>query len=122
VRLHEYFQDYDHFYHVTDYCEGGELFDYMTNYGVFSEKLAAEIIRQILSAVVHCHENKIVHRDIKPENLLLEYNNRTFEEGNFVKIIDFGISVEHLDPNEKLKGRLGTAYYMAPEVLRGEYD
>jgi calcium-dependent protein kinase len=104
VKLHEYFQDYDHFYHVTDYCEGGELFDYMTNYGVFSEKLAAEIIRQILSAVVHCHENKIVHRDIKPENLLLEYNNRTFEEGNFVKIIDFGISVEHLDPNEKLKG------------------
>ena len=63
-----------------------------------------------------------MHRDLKPENLLLEYNNRTFEEGNVVKVIDFGTSVEYLDPNEKLKARLGTAYYIAPEVLRGEYD
>lgn len=45
VRLHEYFQDHDHFYLVTEYCEGGELFDQIINYGVFTEKLAAEIIR-----------------------------------------------------------------------------
>ena len=122
MRLHEYFQDHDHFYLVTEYCEGGELFDQIINYGVFTEKLAAEIIRQILSAVVYCHEHKIVHRDLKPENLLLEYNNRTFEEGNVVKVIDFGTSIEYLDPNEKLKARLGTACYIAPEVLRGEYD
>jgi calcium-dependent protein kinase len=63
-----------------------------------------------------------VHRDLKPENLLLEYSNKTFEEGNIVKVIDFGTSVEHTDPNEKLKARLGTAYYIAPEVLKGEYD
>ena len=34
--------------------------------------MAADIIKQILSAVVHCHEHNIVHRDLKPENLLLE--------------------------------------------------
>lgn len=37
-------------------------------------------------------------------------------------MIDFGTSVEHTDPNEMLKARLGTAYYIAPEVLKGEYD
>lgn len=122
VRLLEYYQDADYFYLVTEYCEGGELFDQIINCGVFTEKMAAEIIRQILSAVVYCHTNKIVHRDLKPENLLLEYSNKTFEEGNIVKVIDFGTSVEHLNPSEKLKARLGTAYYIAPEVLRGEYD
>jgi calcium-dependent protein kinase len=71
---------------------------------------------------VYCHESHIVHRDLKPENLLLEYSNKNFEEGNIVKVIDFGTSVEHTDPSEKLKARLGTAYYIAPEVLRGEYD
>ena len=121
VRLLEYYQDPDYFYLVTEYCEGGELFDQIINCGVFSEKLAAGIIRQILSAVVYCHDRHIVHRDLKPENLLLEYSNKTFEEGNIVKVIDFGTSIEY-NPTEKLKAKLGTAYYIAPEVLRGEYD
>lgn len=122
VRLLEYYQDADHFYLVTEFCEGGELFDQIINCGVFTENMAAEIIRQILSAVVYCHSHRIVHRDLKPENLLLECSNKTFDEGNIVKVIDFGTSVEHLNPGEKLKARLGTAYYIAPEVLRGEYD
>ena len=82
--------------------------------------MAAEIIRQILSAVVYCHAHRIVHRDLKPENLLLEYANRSFEQGNIVKVIDFGTSVEYT--GGKLNARLGTAYYIAPEVLRGDYD
>jgi len=121
VRLLEFYQDADYFYLVTEFCEGGELFDQIINCGVFTENMAAEIIRQILSAVVYCHAHRIVHRDLKPENLLLEYANRSFEQGNIVKVIDFGTSVEHV-VGEKLKARLGTAYYIAPEVLRGEYD
>jgi calcium-dependent protein kinase len=56
---------------------------------------------------------------LKPENLLLESKN--ISNGMNVKVIDFGTSVEY-NPNEKLNARLGTAYYIAPEVLKGEYD
>jgi serine/threonine protein kinase len=45
VKLLEYYQDTDHFYLVTEFCEGGELFDQIINMGVFTENLAAEIIR-----------------------------------------------------------------------------
>eukprot|EP00347_Sterkiella_histriomuscorum_P009461 403341129 len=104
----------------TGFCDGGELFDQITQCGNFSENMAADIIRQVLSAVVYCHQHNIVHRDLKPENLLLEFK-RTPEEGNNVKVIDFGTSIEY-SPEQKLRARLGTAYYIAPEVLRGEYD
>jgi calcium-dependent protein kinase len=101
-------------------CEGGELFDHITQCGNFTESMAAEIMRQVLSAVVYCHEHRIVHRDLKPENLLLEFK-RPFEKGNNLKVIDFGTSIEY-NPHQKLRARLGTAYYIAPEVLIGEYD
>jgi len=52
----------------------------------FSEKKAAELTKQILSAVVYCHQNNIVHRDLKPENILFE-NNR---HNSNLKVIDFG--------------------------------
>jgi calcium-dependent protein kinase len=62
--------------------------------------MAADIIKQILSAVGYCHEHHIVHRDLKPENLLLESKNK-IEEGITVKVIDFGTSVEY-NPEERL--------------------
>ena len=61
-----------------------------------------------------------MHRDLKPENLLIESNN-SIDEGFVVKVIDFGTSVEY-NPEQKLNARLGTPYYIAPEVLKGEYD
>ncbi|CDW79639.1 protein kinase domain containing protein [Stylonychia lemnae] len=120
VKLLEFYQDDDYFYVVTEFCDGGELFDQITQCGNYSENMAADIIRQVLSAVVYCHQHNIVHRDLKPENLLLEFKRQPNEDNN-VKVIDFGTSIEY-NPNQKLRARLGTAYYIAPEVLKGEYD
>ena len=56
----------DTFFRVT----GGELFDRIVEKGSYSEKDAADLIKQVLSAVAYMHEEGVVHRDLKPENLL----------------------------------------------------
>ena len=72
VKLYELFQDDENYYLITEYCSGGELFDRIKSMSNFSEKIAADYLKQILSAVVYCHSKKIVHRDLKPENLIFD--------------------------------------------------
>ena len=55
LRLHEVFEDKKQIYLVTEYCNGGELFDEIIARGRFEEKDAAQIIRQVLSAIGYCH-------------------------------------------------------------------
>ena len=68
--------------------DGGELFEKIKTLNTFSEKMAADYMKQILSSIVYCHEKKIVHRDLKPENLLLE----NISSNANLKVIDFGTS------------------------------
>ena len=74
VKLYELFQDEENYYLITEYCSGGELFDRIKSMNYFSEKLAAEYMKQILGAVLYCHSKNIVHRDLKPENLIFDSN------------------------------------------------
>ena len=105
------------FYLITEYIDGGELFDKISKVKQFNENDAANIMRQLLSAVVYCHNRKIVHRDLKPENLLLESSSRY----DSIKVIDFGTSIV-FDPSTKMRHKYGTPYYIAPEVLSRMYD
>ncbi|CAD8073319.1 unnamed protein product [Paramecium sonneborni] len=117
VKLHELFQDAKNYYLVTEYLEGGELFQKITDMKHFTEKMAADIMKQILAGVVHCHEKKVVHRDLKPENILFENK----KPNSNLKIIDFGTS-RKMENNQNLTKRLGTPYYIAPEVLKRNYN
>ena len=49
-----------------DICEGGDLFETIKNSNIFSERTAAKMMKQILSAVVYLHNNGFVHRDLNP--------------------------------------------------------
>ncbi len=98
-------------------CYGGELFDKISEEQCFSERDAAHILRQVLSAINYCHTRKIVHRDLKPENLLLDKDT----ENPKIKIIDFGTS-QMFDPDKKMSQKFGTPYYIAPEVLKKSYN
>lgn len=62
MKIMEFYQDEDYFYIVTEYFNGGELFEKITNEKHFSERKAAKAIRQIVSAVNYCHQHQIVHR------------------------------------------------------------
>ncbi len=104
-------------------CNGGELFDIIIDHikkkRMFTEKNAAIIFQQIITAISYCHSNGIVHRDLKPENIL--YTNEGNEINNNIKVIDFGLS-RNFQVKKKMTTKVGTSYYMAPEVINGQYN
>lgn len=99
-------------------CKGGELFKRLLAKGKYSERDASRIMRQILSAVADCHVHGIIHRDLKPENFL--YLDAT--EDSLLKVTDFGLSeFFSLQNNKPFNDIAGSAFYVAPEVLRRKY-
>uniref|UniRef100_T1IRI8 non-specific serine/threonine protein kinase n=1 Tax=Strigamia maritima TaxID=126957 RepID=T1IRI8_STRMM len=105
---------------VMECMEGGELFKFIQNRteGVFTERKAAEIIRDICKAVSHLHAMNIAHRDLKPENLLYTQQNNT----SILKLTDFGFAKKESLSNS-LQTPCYTPYFVAPEILgTGKYN
>ncbi|GAB2293926.1 CDPK- kinase 4 [Dionaea muscipula] len=118
LKFYEAFEDADNVYIVMELCEGGELLDrILSRGGRYTEEDAKSIVIQILTAVAFCHFQGIVHRDLKPENFLFT----TKEEDAAMKIIDFGLS-DFVRPDQRLNDVVGSAYYVAPEVLHRSYN
>lgn len=106
---------------VMELCKGGELFDQLTgqtgNKKGFAEIHGARMLQDMLSAILYLHNHGIVHRDLKLENFLFEDKGTNSP----LKLIDFGLS-KHFAEHEQMRQVVGSAYYTAPEVLRGAYD
>ena len=117
LKLFDVFESEEEFFLVMELVDGKELFDKIVERGQYSEKDAANIVRQIISAVEYLHERGIAHRDLKPENLL----SSGADEKELIKIADFGFSKDFTD--DKLQTSCGSPGYVAPEVLTSEsYD
>ncbi|KAA3460124.1 calcium-dependent protein kinase 3-like [Gossypium australe] len=101
---------------IMELCAGGELFDRIIAKGHYSEREAANLCRQIVTVVHNCHSMGVMHRDLKPENFLL----LSKDEDSPLKATDFGLSV-FFKPGDIFKDLVGSAYYVAPEVLRRRY-
>ncbi|CAI9292555.1 unnamed protein product [Lactuca saligna] len=101
---------------VMELCAGGELFDRIIAQGHYTEKAAATICRQIVNVVHVCHFMGVMHRDLKPENFLLSSK----DENSMLKATDFGLSV-FIEEGKVHRDIVGSAYYVAPEVLRRSY-
>ena len=97
-------------YIITEYCSGGELFEYIVNKRKLYEVEACRIFQQLISGLEYLHKQRIVHRDLKPENLL-------FDNRHNLKIADFGLSNEY---KGKLTTPCGSPCYAAPEMVTGK--
>lgn len=125
VKFYEVYQDEKFFHLVMEYCSGGELLKRIMDQKQLKEQEAASIMKKIFSATKYLHERGICHRDLKPENFLFSQKGKGAE----IKIIDFGLSKQYDVANSEadqafreLKTVVGTALYVAPEVLKGKYD
>ena len=123
IKLYDYFNTPNSFYLIMEKCNGGNLYfkilERINLEKMFDEKILSEVFKQIISAINYCHDEGVCHRDLKPENIC--FLNLGNMENNTVKIIDFGFG-RVISPKEKLKTKVGSSLYMAPEVLKHKYN
>lgn len=126
---------------IMELCTGGELFDHLASqkHKRYSERRAAQLMRQMMAAVAYCHAQGIAHRDLKLENFVFDGPG----DDAVLKLIDFGLSKKYME-GQRMRSLVGTPYYIgthlpacpracsarpppalphalaAPEVLRGQ--
>ena len=112
ILIEEILESEDNYYCVMEYCEGGDLFDYIMKNRYLSENESAFFYYQLINGLEYIHSLGIVHRDLKPENLLLT-------KKHILKIIDFGLSnyFDMNEPNYLLSTFCGSPYYSSPEMI-----
>lgn len=107
-----------HYYLILEYCQGGDLAQFIKTRGHISELSAQGFLRQISSGLLMLHRLNFIHRDLKPQNILLTVDS----EDAVLKIADFGFA-RALNPLDMAATVCGSPLYMAPEILRHErYD
>mgnify|MGYP003291802919 CR=1 FL=1 len=100
---------------VMEYVEGMTLREFVESQRIEEaqnhrdKRVYEKIFNELLDAMEYFHSKQIIHRDLKPDNILITNN------GNNVKIIDFGLS--DADDYVILKQAAGTRKYAAPEQL-----
>jgi serine/threonine-protein kinase ULK/ATG1 len=116
-----------HVYLVMEFCDGGDLADYLQTMKTLSEATIRFFLTQISGAMRALHEKGVVHRDLKPQNILLCYNPNSPTGGRSptditLKIADFGFA-RFLNEGMMAVTLCGSPMYMAPEVIMSlQYD
>jgi hypothetical protein len=101
---------------VMELVPGGSLTDILDVRAPMPENTIAAVCKKMLMALAFVHRSYRLHRDIKSDNVLVDY------DGN-VKVADFGFAINLTSEQAKRTSVVGTPYWMAPELIRGqEYD
>ena len=112
IKIHKISEESNNYFIVMEYCENGELFNYIVAHERLSEEETAYFFYQLINGLDYIHHKNIVHRDLKPENLLLS-------QGNILKIVDFGLSNYYYPEEQLLSTPCGSPCYASPEMVCG---
>uniref|UniRef100_A0A2C9UVD3 non-specific serine/threonine protein kinase n=1 Tax=Manihot esculenta TaxID=3983 RepID=A0A2C9UVD3_MANES len=116
VQFYDAYEDHDNVYIVMELCEGGELLDrILSRGGKYMEDDAKAVLIQILNVAAFCHLQGVCSY-LLDQNFLFTSK----DENSQLKAIDFGLS-DFVRPDERLNDIVGSAYYVAPEVLHRSY-
>ena len=113
VQLRFSFQNEQKLYLVTDYYNGGSLYDHLRKSKFFAEDRAKFYAAELLLALGHLHEKSIVYRDLKLENILMDHMGH-------IALTDFGLSKQLTEESGGTSTICGTPEYIAPELLRNQ--
>lgn len=112
VKWYSTFQTKEKAYFILDLLNGGDIYTHITQIGKFKETRARFYAAEIILALEHLHENKIIYRDLKPQNIVIDGDGH-------VKLTDFGLSKTNFE--QDLKNTVwGTMKYIAPETISGK--
>ncbi|MFO0682413.1 MAG: serine/threonine-protein kinase [Sandaracinus sp.] len=106
-------------YYAMELLEGASLGELVKREGPMPPARAVYLVTHAARALAEAHDAGIVHRDVKPENLFVT---SAGGEGDFVKVLDFGIArsaseqASHLTQTGAVAGTPAT---MSPEVITG---
>ena len=127
VDLKASFQEDDYLFLVMEFCQGGDFMNLLIKKDILTEKEAKFYIAELILAVDSIHKLNCIHRDIKPDNILIDKNGHIkLSDFGLAKISDnFGNNINNKFINNKKRPThqknfscVGTAYYVAPEVLK----
>lgn len=114
VQIFDVGREDEQYFIVMELVEGQTLKEMINSQGPLPVAEAARIAMEILSALSHAHNNRIVHRDIKPHNILIARDGR-------VKVTDFGIArAVTTDTVTHTGSIMGSAHYFSPEQANGQ--
>jgi serine/threonine-protein kinase len=118
-------KDDDEAFIVMELVRGRSLRQALTDEGPMEPTRAVTVALQVASALGHAHANGLIHRDVKPGNILLceeQSNGRASDSWVRAKVADFGIAKAVAESGSDVTQTgavLGTAKYIAPEVVEG---
>ena len=101
---------------VMEYLEAGNLVEIVRDFGPLDEASIAYVMKELLLALKYLHGERKIHRDVKAANLLIS-------DTGSLKLADFGVTSQLTESINKRQTRIGTPYWMAPEVIsQSSYD